>query len=506
MKASVIMVQGTASAVGKSILVTALCRIFKQDGYHVAPFKAQNMALNSFVTVDGGEIGRSQAVQAEAAGVEVSVDMNPILLKPEANARCQVVVLGRPYATATPYGYYEYRERLWPVVLDSLERLRSAYDVIVVEGAGSPAEINLRDRDIVNMAVATAVEAPVLLVGDIDRGGVFASLVGTLELLDPSERALVKAMVINKFRGDVSLLRPGLDLLELRTGVPVAGVIPFFRDINIAEEDSVSLEDRRWRGKEHGALDIAVVRLPHIANFDDFDALQAEPEVRLRLVETASELGRPDLLILPGSKTTVYDLLYLRHCSLADGILSLAREGTPILGICGGYQMLGRTIRDPLGVESDLRAVEGLGLLPVDTTFAAEKRTCRAQGRVVANRGLLALACGQDVEGYEIHMAETAGEAQPLCRLSRLGGDCSTVLDGAVSDDGLVVGTYLHGIFDRRAFRQSLLQWLARRKAVEFEGAACELSREEQYDRLAAVVRASLDMPLVYRIAGLTFK
>ncbi len=497
------MVQGTASSAGKSVLVTALCRIFRQDGYRVAPFKAQNMALNSFVTADGGEIGRSQAVQAEAAGAEMSVDMNPILLKPEADARCQVVVLGRPYVTATAYGYYEYRERLWPVVLESLERLRSSYDVVVIEGAGSPAEVNLRERDIVNMAVALAVAAPVLLIADIDRGGVFASLVGTLELLDPPERALVKAMVINKFRGDVSLLQPGLEFLERRTGVPVAGVIPFFRDIHITEEDSVSLEDQRWRGKEQGALDIAVIRLPHIANFDDFDALQAEPEVRLRLVQTAGELGHPDLLILPGSKTTVYDLLHLRQAGLADAIRSLVRQGTPIVGICGGYQMLGRAIYDPFGVESERPVVEGLGLLPVDTTFATEKRTSRARGRVIGDRGLLSLAFGQEVEGYEIHMAETAGEAQPVCRLSRQGDDLATILDGAVSDDGLVFGTYLHGLFDRRGFRQSVLRWLARRKAIEFQGGAREVSKEEQYDRLAALVRASLNMPLIYRIAGL---
>ncbi|MGQ9676060.1 MAG: cobyric acid synthase [Chloroflexota bacterium] len=497
------MVQGTASSVGKSILVTALCRIFRQNGYTVAPFKAQNMALNSFVTADGGEIGRSQAVQAEAAGAEMSVDMNPILLKPEADARCQVVVRGRPYVTATAYGYYEYRERLWPIVLESLERLRTSYDVVVIEGAGSPAEVNLRERDIVNMSVALAVQAPVLLVADIDRGGVFASLVGTLELLEPPECALVKAMVINKFRGDVALLQQGLDFLEQRTGVPVAGVIPFFRDIHITEEDSVSLEGERWRTKQGGVLDVAVIRLPHISNFDDFDPLQSEPDVRLRLVQSAQELGRPDLLILPGSKTTVDDLRRLREVGLAEGILGLARMGTPIIGICGGYQMLGRTIHDPLGVESSEPRVEGLGLLPVETTFTAEKRTCRVRGQVVADKGLLSLACGQEVEGYEIHMAETTGEAPAVVRLSRQADDVVTVLDGALSENGLIFGTYVHGLFDRRGFRESVLRWLAQRKEVSLRAVEREVTRDEQYDRLATLVRASLNMPLIYRIAGL---
>jgi len=502
MTARTLMVQGTASSAGKSILVTALCRIFRQDGFRVAPFKAQNMALNSFVTAQGGEIGRSQAVQAEAAGAEMTVDMNPILLKPEGEDRCQVVVHGRPFATLSAGQYYDFKGTLWPLALESLNRLRATYDLVVVEGAGSPAEVNLHDNDIVNMRVALAAEAPVLLVADIDRGGVFASLVGTLELLEPEERALVRALVINKFRGDLDLFRPGVEFLEKRTGVPVAGVIPYMRDLRIAEEDSVALEGG-WQGREGALLDVAVVRFPRISNFDDFDPLWVEPEVSVRLVDRPETLGRPDLLILPGSKATVADLDYLRQNGLASAIVALARGGTPILGICGGFQMLGQKLYDPLRVESPRGEADGLGLLPVSTTFAAEKRTCRVRGRVVANGGLLSLAGGEEVEGYEIHMGETVGAAPAAIRLGERSGEPVDALDGAIGADGLVCGTYLHGLFDRPGFRRKVLEWLAQRKDVALAGAGGGLSREDEYDRLAGVVRASLDMGLIYRLVGL---
>ena len=347
MTARIIMVQGTASNVGKSVLVTALCRIFRQDGFRVAPFKSQNMSLNSYVTPDGGEIGRAQAVQADAAGVEPTVDMNPILLKPGADSRSQVVLLGKPYKSAGARKYFQMKTQLWRIVAASLDRLCQDYDVVVIEGAGSPAEINLKESEIVNMRVALYARSPVLLVADIDKGGVFASIVGILELLEPEERTLIKAVAINKFRGDISLLEPGLTWLEERTGIPVAGVIPYYHDIHIPEEDSVSLERRRgMKQKTEYALDIAVIGFPHISNFNDFDPLEQEEGIRTRYVEAHNPLGEPDLIILPGTKTTMADLAWLRQRGLDVAIRRLAERGTPIVGICGDYQMLGVKLQD----------------------------------------------------------------------------------------------------------------------------------------------------------------
>lgn len=503
MTGKVIMVQGTASSAGKSILVTALCRIFHQDGYRVAPFKAQNMALNSYVAVDGGEIGRSQAVQAEAAGAEMTVDMNPILLKPEADDMSQVVVRGRPRFTFSAYEYFRYKDVLWPVVEESLAALRSRYEVVVAEGAGSPAEVNLHDDDIVNMRVALAAQAPVVLVADIDRGGVFATLVGTLELLEPAERALVKGLVINKFRGDISLLRSGLDFLEKRTGVPVLGVIPFIHDLGIADEDSVSLEDRQWREPKAGELDIALIHLPHMSNFDDFDPLRREPDVRLRLVTRAEELGVPDLVILPGTKTTMADLDYMRQRGLVEGVKSLRARGVPVIGICGGFQILGARLRDPLGVESEREEAEGLGLLPVETTFEAEKATYRARGTVEVAAGPLAGSRGGEVTGYEIHMGTSLAHCEPAFRIRDRSGVPVDLVDGAVSEDGLVIGTYLHGLFANDGLRAALLAWLAERKGLVRDTTATRFSSEEEYDRLAAVVRESIDVKYIYSLLGL---
>ena len=401
----VVMVQGTASHVGKSVLATALCRIFRQDGYRVAPFKAQNMSNNSFVTPSGGELGRAQAVQAEACGIEPTVEMNPILLKPEADHSSQVVLLGKPTARASARYFATAKPMLWETVASSLDTLRSQYDVVVIEGAGSPAEINLKQNEIVNMRVALHAGAPVLLAGDIDRGGVFASLLGTMEILDPRERDAVGAFIINKFRGDVSLLEPGLVWLEERTGKPVLGVVPYYRDIEIAEEDSVSLEHRQQLKSQTGyALDIAVMGLPHISNFDDFDPLKREPGVRLRYVESRDSLGEPDLVILPGTKTTMADLWWLRERGFAAEIQRQADAGTPVIGICGGYQMMGRRILDPDGVESPEPESEGLNLLPVDTVFAPVKETHRVRGVVSTGAGLLEMAGSAAIEGYEIHM------------------------------------------------------------------------------------------------------
>ncbi len=375
------MVQGTSSHAGKSVLTAALCRIFARDGYQVAPFKAQNMSLNSFVTPDGGEIGRSQAVQAAAAMVEPRVEMNPVLLKPEAEARSQVVVMGRPTARKSAREYYELKQTLWPSVTNALDTLRREFDVVVIEGAGSPAEINLKQHDIVNMRVGRYANAPVLLVGDIDRAGVFAQIVGTMTMLEPEERALVTGHVINKFRGDPSLLESGLHLLHEHTGAPALGVPPYYTDIQIPEEDSLGLDATPLPDHET-IVDVAVVRLPHIANFDDFDPLRYEPGVRVRFVHTLDAVGKPDLIVLPGSKTTVDDLDWLRANGLAGRIVHARGEGTPVIGICAGFQMLGGELRDPDGVESPRALTPGLALLPTTTTFHPDKTTHQVAARV----------------------------------------------------------------------------------------------------------------------------
>ena len=506
MAAKTLMVQGTASSVGKSIMVTALCRILKQDGWNAAPFKAQNMSLNSFVTRDGGEIGRAQVVQAEAAGIEPTVEMNPILLKPEADHRSQVVVMGKPMGRVMATEYYSSREQLWSVVTESLDRLLAQYDVVLIEGAGSPAEVNLKDKDLVNMRVALHCRAPVLLVADIDRGGVFASLVGTLELLEPDERALIKAFVINKFRGDLSLLEPGLKWLEERTGVPVAGVIPYYHDIRVAEEDSVSLEKRRaMKTRSDYILDIAVIGLPHISNFDDFDPLEQEKGIRLRYVEPNDDLGEPDLIILPGTKSTMADLKHLKRIGLAQKIVEQAHRGKPVIGICGGYQMLGDVILDPDHVESPAAETVGLGLLPVVTTFFSVKSTYQVRGQVVSEKGLLEGASGLSLSGYEIHMGRSEGTKilSPFRIDERSRKPCQE-MDGCLSPDGNHLGTYIHGLFHNEGLRRSLLVSLAARKGVIFRPQARVISKEEQYDRLAALVRCSLNMELVYHIIGLT--
>jgi len=505
MIAKTLMVQGTASSAGKSILVTALCRILRQDGWKVAPFKAQNMSLNSFVTRDGEEIGRAQVVQAEAAGVEPAVEMNPILLKPEADYCSQVVVKGKPLGRMMATEYYSSRQQLWSVVTESLDKLLAQYDVVLIEGAGSPAEVNLKERDIVNMRVALHCRAPVLLVADIDRGGVFAFLVGTLELLEPEERDLIRAFVINKFRGDLSLLEPGLKWLEERTKIPVAGVIPYYHDIHVAEEDSVSLERRRaMKRKSDYVLDVAVIGLPHISNFDDFDPLEQEEGVRLRYVEPGDELGEPDLIIIPGTKSTMADLMHLKSIGLAQEIAGQAHKGKPVIGVCGGYQMLGRVLRDPGHVENTDSEVEGLGLLPVTTKFFPVKSTHQIQGTVVIGRGLLQGAAGLSLSGYEIHMGQTGGAETPApFRIDERSRKSCQEFDGCLSVDGNVLGTYLHGLFHNEALRRSILTNLAARKGVAFHPAAKVLSKEEQYDRLADLVRGNLDMELIYRAMGL---
>ena len=497
------MVQGTSSHAGKSIISTALCRIFAQDGFEVAPFKAQNMSLNSHVTPDGGEIGRSQAVQAAAAMASSKVEMNPVLIKPEGDSRSQVVVMGRPLAVASAREYYDLKPAIWDTATSALDYLRAQYDVIVIEGAGSPAEINLKQHDIVNMRVALHADAPVLLVGDIERGGVFAQLVGTMALLEPEEKALVKGYVINKFRGDASLLAPGLGFLKERTGVPVTGVIPYFSDIHIPEEDSLGISSDLMSGET--VLDVAIMRLPHISNFDDFDPLRNEPGVRVRYVGRAEEFGMPDLVIIPGSKTTVADLDWLHGQGLSDRILTARQQGTPVIGLCAGYQMLGRALLDPEGVESVRAESQGLGLLQTSTTFANQKSTHQVKGYVAVDRGLLTGCRGAEISAYEIHMGITkcdGGPAQPFLLQSRSGRSVE-LADGSMDDEGLTLGTYLHGLFHNRAVRRSILECAAARKGTTLPESAQDIDPNAEYDKLAALVREHLDMHLVYQVAGL---
>ncbi|EAX47817.1 cobyric acid synthase CobQ [Thermosinus carboxydivorans Nor1] len=503
--AKTIMLQGTGSHVGKSILTTALCRIFRQDAMRVVPFKAQNMALNSYVTKTGGEMGRAQVVQAEAAGLEPVVEMNPVLLKPTGNACSQVIVLGRPVGTMSAKEYHSgYSTQALQVIKECLRKLHAEYDVIVIEGAGSPAEVNLKANDIVNMRIAKLAPAPVLLVADIDRGGALASVVGTLELLEPDERDLVKGIIINKFRGDISLLQPALDFLEQKTGKPVVGVVPYLEHLGIDDEDSVSLDDKRPDGR--GEVEIAVLRLPKISNFTDFDALASEAGVTVRYVRQGEPLGKPDLIVLPGSKNTTEDLLYLRRSGYDREILRLVDAGTPIVGICGGYQMLGREIRDPYRTESDNERVDGLRLLDTVTTFAPEKITHQVTARCISH-GFLGLGHDEtDLQGYEIHMGRTefTGPVQPAFIITSRSGKPCYHADGVVRSDGLVMGTYIHGIFDNDKYRRAVVNALRVRKGLAPLATVTDIQAKKQanYDRLAEVVRNSLNMELLYHIMG----
>ena len=489
-KARCIMVQGTMSGAGKSLLCAALCRIFAQDGYRTAPFKSQNMALNSFVTRDGLEMGRAQVVQAQAAGVEPDVRMNPILLKPSSDIGSQVIVNGEVRGDMPAKEYFRRKKALIPDILRAYDGLASEFDIIVIEGAGSPAEINLKADDIVNMGLARLVAAPVLLAGDIDRGGVFAQLYGTVELLEPDERARICGLIINKFRGDVEILRPGLAMLEEKTRLPVVGVVPYLK-VDIEDEDSLS--ERLQQKNAVKPLDVAIVRLPHISNFTDFMPLEQHPLLGVRYVQAARELGMPDLIILPGTKNTVNDLLWLRQCGLETAVQKLARRGTPVLGVCGGYQMLGGMLDDSAGTESGRpQTLRGLELLPTRTVFTLEKR--RAQVTATA----AAPFAGAALTGYEIHTGRTTVEGAPFCTLA----DGTT--DGCVQ--GSVFGTYLHGLFDSGELTEKLAALLCRRKGLAPETAApltMQAYREQQFDLLADGVRRALDMSAIYAAMGL---
>ena len=490
-RAKRIMVQGTMSGAGKSLLCAALCRIFAQDGYRVAPFKSQNMALNSFVTRDGLEMGRAQVVQAQAAGVEPDVRMNPILLKPSSDTGSQVIVGGEVRGQMSAAAYFKMKRQLIPEILAAFDSLSEEADIVVIEGAGSPAEINLKADDIVNMGLAKLVDAPVLLAGDIDRGGVFAQLYGTVALLEPEERARIAGLVINKFRGDVDILRPGLAMLEEKTGLPVLGVVPY---LHVEIEDEDSLSERLNARDAVKPLDVAVIRLPHISNFTDFIPLEQHELLGVRYVQRARELGAPDLVILPGTKNTMEDLLWLRQSGLEAAVRRLAQAQTPVLGVCGGYQMLGQTLDDPAGTESGKpMSLAGLGLLPTRTTFDAQKR--RTQVRAVA---LGAPFAGARITGYEIHNGRTTVNGEPFCRLA------DGTPEGCVCPN--VFGTYLHGLFDSGELTQALVKLLCARKGIspkETRPTSMAEYRQAQFDLLADGVRRALDMGAVYRAMGI---
>ena len=485
--AKAIMIQGTMSGAGKSLLVAALCRIFRQDGFRVAPFKSQNMALNSYVTRDGLEMGRAQVMQAEAAGIEPDVRMNPILLKPSSDTGSQVIVNGEILGQMSTVDYFAYKKKLIPEILEAYESLAEENDIIVIEGAGSPAEINLRQDDIVNMGMAELADAPVLLAGDIDRGGVFAQLYGTTELLQPEEKARIKGLIINKFRGDIDILRPGLTMLEEKTGIPVVGVVPYVR-VDVDDEDSLApvLEQKR----SSRPVDIAILRLPHISNFTDFTPLETHPLLGIRYVRTPKELGTPDLVILPGTKNTMDDLVWLKKQGLDAAVQKLAAADTPILGVCGGYQMLGERLFNPEYLEGPLEELPGLGLLPTQTVFKNNKIRTRVFAAVTG--GPLA---GAEMDGYEIHMGVTDIDGEAFCLLE------NGQPEGCIR--GNVFGTYLHGLFDTGELTDRLAAWLLQRKGLtgtETASETHEAYQSRQLDRLADMVRANIDLGAVYQI------
>ena len=480
--------------------------MLKQDGVKVAPFKSQNMALNSYITRDGLEMGRAQVMQAEAAGIEPDVCMNPILLKPAKDTGSQVIINGKPEGVMSAVEYYRHKKDYIPAVMDAYTKLSSQYDVIVIEGAGSPAEINLKQDDIVNMGMAEMADAPVLLAGDIDRGGVFAQIAGTVMLLEEEERRRIKGTIINKFRGDVSILKPGLSMLEERTGIPVIGVVPYFY-LDIDEEDSLT---ERFRRKDNaGLVDIAVVRLPRISNFTDFAPLESLDEVSVRYITSPDEFGSPDAVLLPGSKNTIRDLLWMRQSGMEAKILQFADRGGLVFGICGGYQMLGQEISDPDGTEQK-GTVAGMGLLPVRTVFQQEKRRTRVEGKFLSLEGILKDLSGSPFTGYEIHMGKSSltEDGRPLVSISEelsggsvSGGRSSAHPDGACR--GNVYGCYVHGIFDAPEAAGGFLSALLKKKGYdpsEIRARDWKAYKEEQYDRLADIIRESVDMETVYRI------
>jgi adenosylcobyric acid synthase len=502
--AKALMIQGTGSGAGKSLIAAALLRIFNDRGLKVAPYKSQNMALNSYVTVEGGEIGRAQALQAEAARVEPSVHMNPVLLKASGDMGSQVVLQGKVHSTMKATEYYAFRKEAWRTARDSFSKLSRAYDLLVIEGAGSPAEINLMDVDIVNMAVARHAKAPVILVGDIDKGGVFASLYGTVELVG-RDRKLIKAFVINKFRGDVEILKPGLDMIEKKTGVPVIGVLPYVMDLGLPEEDGMALsQGPKYRvGVSAAPISIVVVRLRYISNFTDFDPFYCEPDVEIRFSASATDIENADLVIIPGTKNTARDLAYVRELGLDESVRKARDKGAMVMGMCGGYQMLGKRILDPGKVESACVETAGIGLLNVETVFGPEKRTLRVEAAPVGTGW--GRNGGSPLSGYEIHMGDSHGDIG-LFRaksLSRGGAGESEYLDG--SRKGNCWGTYLHGIFDNDAFRRDMINTLRTKKGLDPLECLTDYSaiKEKGIDNLARMVKDNMDIRFIEELLDL---
>lgn len=500
--AKAIMVVGTMSNAGKSLLTAGLCRVFNQDGYKVAPFKSQNMALNSFITSEGAEMGRAQVVQAEAANIEPSVLMNPILLKPTSDSGSQVIVNGEAIGTMRAGEYYAMKHTLRPKVQEAFDALAAQYDIVCIEGAGSPAEINIKKDDFVNMGMAKMAKAPVLLVADIDRGGVFASIYGTLMLLEEDERAMVKGVIINKFRGDIDILRPGLKMIEDKTGVPVIGVLPM---LNVDIEDEDSLSERISGHSEVNLVDIAVVRIPRMSNYTDFNVFELIPGVSLRYVQNVRDLGNPDMIIIPGTKNTIGDLKWLRQSGMEAAILKRASNGTVIFGVCGGYQMLGKNISDPYGVEEG-GDTPGLGLLDIETSFIEHKRTIQMEGRFGQVKGIFSELSGMPLFGYEIHSGVTKfPEQEALTTIHPIHEAGEDMPEGSqnITYKMNVYGTYVHGVFDGDGIAAKIVEALLAKKGLHMDDIKTinfADYKRQQYDILADSVRANLDMPKIYEI------
>lgn len=481
-----IMIQGTGSSVGKSIITAALCRIFKQDGYSVSPFKSQNMALNSYVTENGEEMGRAQVVQAEAAGIEPLVTMNPILLKPTSDIGSQVILMGRVHKTLTAAEYRKEVPNIKGIVKKAYSELDDEFDIIAIEGAGSPAEINLRENDIVNMGLAEMVDSPVIIVGDIERGGVFASIYGTIMLMEPEERERIKGFIINKFRGDIEILNPGIKMLEEKINIPCLGVLPFTK-LNIDDEDSVTT---RFSNKKDNDINIGIIKLPFVSNFSDFTPLEMERRVSVRYITKKEDFDNIDFLIIPGSKNTIKDMEYIIKSDLDKLIYKKHKEGIPIMGICGGYQMLGEEISDPKHIESNMDRINGLGLLKTKTTINEKKDTLRVSG----------MLNGEKITGYEIHMGRTERcDCDPFIELEE------GKLDGAINEKGTVYGTYLHGIFENDNFRRNLIDELIEKKGLEKDDEKTSFKdiKENEYNKLADMTRKYLDMEKIEKIMEL---
>lgn len=518
--AKALMIQGTGSGVGKSLIVAGLCRIFRDIGINVAPFKAQNMALNSFITKEGGEIGRAQALQAEAAGIEPSVDMNPILLKASGETGCQVIMNGGVHSNMKAYEYYAFKKEAWAAVTQAYERLSRKYNLIVIEGAGSPAEINLRDDEIVNMRVARYTGAPVILVGDIDRGGVFASLYGTIELLKNSpnppsppnslcDADYIKAFIINKFRGDISILKPGLKMIYEKTGRHVISVIPYLGDLGLHEEDGISLDGLSYFTRHSSSVTrhfkIVVLRLRYIANFTDFDPFRYEPDVELIYSLRDVDIENADLIIIPGSKNTVKDILFLKENGIEESIKRAAKKGIPLIGICGGYQMLGEKILDPLGMESSHKELKGFGLLDIETKIEKTKLTSQVEAQIVSGKMPDLFSLNSEprtpnfLRGYEIHMGVSKGDIGlfKLFRLAPHASHLAPVLDGSAK--GNVWGTYIHGIFDNDQFRRSLINSLRVKKGLKPIEDIVDYSnsRDEALNKWAKILKENMDMKFI---------